>query len=159
MKKLMVLLFGLATAASVAASDFELPPGKWWESERLATHIGLSDRQASEIREVVFAHARRMIDLKAKVELAGLDLAETVNHPQLDGDAVRAAYASFQAARQALENERFDMLLAVRQVLTFEQWQQLQELKRRTGDGRGQRRPVGRGRAGEPGQQPPGQRF
>jgi Spy/CpxP family protein refolding chaperone len=159
MRKLTLLLLTLTMAVPAAATEFDLPPGKWWENERLAEHIDLSDQQVAEIREVVYAHARQMIDLKAKVELAGLDLAETVNATEFDVAEVRAAYAAFQTSRHTLENERFEMLLAVRQILTDAQWQQLQDIKRRFGEGRGQRRPGAPGQGGDPGQRPPGQRF
>jgi Spy/CpxP family protein refolding chaperone len=162
MKKLALIVVLLAVAGPLAAGEFDLPPGKWWENERVAERVGLSDEQKSQIGELVFAHARKMIDLKADVDLAGLDLAEVVGQREFNPDAVRTAYAAFQASRHKLENERFEMLLAVRQVITYEQWQTLQELKRRMGDGRGQRRPgmPGQGRQEpEGGQRPPGQQY
>ena len=44
-----------------------------------------------------------------------------------DPAPVRAAYAVFQTARQKLENERFEMLIEVRQILTYGQWQKIQD--------------------------------
>jgi hypothetical protein len=79
-------------------------------------------------------------------------LAEVVNSSQFDPEAVRATYAAFQTARQKLENERFEMLLEVRQVLTTEQWQKLRELKRRAQQMRQQRHPGERPQ----GDRPPG---
>ena len=122
MKKVLMLLMVLALAGPLAATEFDLPPGKWWENPRLAERIDLSQEQQNQISEVVYAHARRMIDLKAAVDLAGLDLRQSVDTGGFDPDAVRAAFQSFQDARRKLENERFEMLLAVRQVLTDEQW-------------------------------------
>jgi Spy/CpxP family protein refolding chaperone len=160
MKKLLLMLVVFAVSGSVAGSELDLPPGKWWENQRLAAAIGLSEEQVTDIRAAVYEHARRMIDLKAKVELAGLDLAETVNREQFDAAEVRAAYATFQNTRKALENERFEMLLAVRQILSSEQWSELQQIRLRLGEGRGQRRPGGGpDRSGEPGQRPPGTRY
>ncbi len=111
--------------------------------------FGLAAEQQQQIRDLVYDGARRMIDLKAAVDRSGLDLAEVVNSSDFDPEAVRAAYAVFQTARQKLENERFEMLLEVRQVLTNEQWQKLQELKRRMQQNRGQQR--------RPGQRPQGE--
>jgi hypothetical protein len=71
-----------------------------------------------------------MIDLKADVDKAGLDLASSVDQQDFDPAPVRAAYAVFQTARHKLENERFEMLLEVRQVLTYEQWRKIEEIKR-----------------------------
>jgi len=153
MKKWLITCALLAAVLPLAAQELELPPGKWWEDQRLAERIGLSSEQQQKIRDLVYGGARRMIDLKAAVDLAGLDLAEVVNSSDFDPEAVRAAYAVFQNARHRLENERFEMLLDVRQVLTTEQWRKLQELKRRVQQMRGQQ---GRPGQRQPGERPPG---
>lgn len=148
MKKfLFACIFSIAVLP-LAAQELDLPHGKWWEDPRVSQRIGLGEEQQQEIRDLVYAGARRMIDLKAAVDRAGLDLAEAVNSSEFDPEAVRAAYAAFQAARQKLENARFEMLLDVRQVLTSEQWQKLQELKRYRQQMRGQQRPPGQRQPG-----------
>ncbi len=150
MKQWLLTCALLAAVLPLAAQEFELPPGKWWEDQRLAERVGLDAEQQQQIRDLVYEGARRMIDLKAAVDRAGLDLAEVVNSNDFDPEAVRKAYAVFQTARHELENERFEMLLDVRQVLTTAQWQKLQELKRRVQQNRGQQR--------RPGQRPQGER-
>ena len=153
MKNVLMIIVFLAVVAPVAANDFNLPPGKWWEDERLVSRIGLTEEQQGQIREVVFVHARRMIDLKADVDKAGLDLASSVDQKVFDPAPVRAAYAVFQTARQKLE-----MLLEVRQILTYEQWQKIEEIKRRMQQMRSQRSPGTRGQSGQrpQGDRPPG---
>jgi Spy/CpxP family protein refolding chaperone len=157
MRKVLMITVVLATLATPgAASEFDLPPGRWWEDQRLVARIGLSEEQQGQIRKVVFAHARRMIGLKADVDRAGLDLATTVDQRDFDPAPVRAAYAVYQTARQKLENERFEMLLEIRQILTYEQWRKIEDMKRRMQQMRSeQRRP---GARGEGGQRPPGER-
>lgn len=150
MKKFFVACVICVAVLPLAAQELDLPPGKWWEDPRVSQRIGLGEEQQQQISDLVYAGARRMIDLKAAVDRAGLDLAEVVNRSEFDPEAVRAAYVAFQTARQKLENARFDMLLDVRQVLTYEQWQKLQELKRRAQQMRGQQR--------RPGQRPQGER-
>jgi Spy/CpxP family protein refolding chaperone len=157
MKRALIIIVVLAVAGPLAANDFDLPPGKWWENPRLVSHIGLADEQQDQIRGIVFQHARRMIDLKAEVDKAGLDLADSVDQQDFDPAPVRAAYAVFQTARHKLENERFEMLLEVRLVLTYEQWQKIEEIKQRMKQNRpqDQRRPGARGQ-GPQGERPPG---
>jgi len=99
MKRVLMIIAVLAVAGPLAANDFDLPPGKWWENPRLVNQIGLTDEQQDQIREVVYQHARLMIDLKADVDKAGLDLAESVDQQEFDPAPVRAAYAAFQTAR------------------------------------------------------------
>jgi Spy/CpxP family protein refolding chaperone len=154
MKKALIIAFVLTLVGPVvAANEFDLPPGRWWENPRFVGHIGLSDEQQTQIREIVFAYARRMIDLKADVDKAGLDLASTVDQQDFDPAPVRAAYAVFQTARHKLENERFEMLLEVRQILTYEQWRKIEEIKQRVKQNRAEQR-----RPGPGGQRPPGER-
>ena len=148
MKKFFVACVLCLAVLPLAAQELDLPPGKWWEDPRVSQRIGLDEGQQQEIRDLVYAGARRMIDLKAVVDRAGLDLAEVVNSSEFDPEAVRAAYAAFQSARQKLENARFEMLLDVRQVLSYEQWQKLQELKRFRQQMRSQQRPPGQRRPG-----------
>ena len=163
MKKVLMMVVVLAIAGPLAAAEFDLPPGKWWENPRVAEKIGLTEEQQGEIREVVYAHARRMIDLKADVDRSGLDLKEAVDRDDFDPDAVRSAHGEFQSARHKLENERFEMLLAVRQLISTEQWKSLQEIRRRFQEQRGgQRRPGQRGEGGQMSPQrerPPDQQY
>lgn len=156
MKKTLIITVVLAMGALVsAANEFDLPPGKWWENPRLVDHISLSDEQQVQIRQIVYAYAKRMIDLKADVDKAGVDLATSVDQQDFDPAPVRAAYAVFQTARHKLEIERFEMLLEVRQVLTYEQWRKIEEMKQRIKQNRDpQRRPGSR----QGGQRPPGDR-
>ena len=153
MKQTLIIIMVIVVAGPLAANDFDLPPGKWWENPRLVNHIGLADDQQDQIRGIVYQHARNMIDLKADVDTAGLDLADSVDQEEFDPAPVRAAYAVFQTARQKLENERFEMLLEVRLVLTYEQWRKIEEIKQRMKQKRSELR-----RPGPGGQRPPGER-
>ncbi len=109
MKKLIVLLVILGVTGPVLANEFDLPPGKWWEDQRVVDRVGITGEQQSEIREVVYERARKMIDLKADVEKAGLDLAAAVDRAEFDASAVRSAYAGVsgrppQTRERALRN-------------------------------------------------------
>lgn len=130
MKRTVILIAIVLMSGWLAASDIDLPAGRWWENERLIERIGLTSDQRQQISDLVYDHAHRMIDLNANVKRAELDLAKLVGQPQFAPDSVRAAFADFQRARQALERERFEMLLSVRGVLSSEQWLQIQDIRR-----------------------------
>lgn len=148
MKNFVLVFVLLALAGPGVANELDLPPGKWWEDQRVVDAVGITSEQQAEISTVVYRRARRMIDLKADVEKAGLDLAASVDAADFDAAAVREAHQAFQNARRSLENERFEMVLEVRQVLSNEQWQKIRELRRRNQQNRGQQR--------RPGQRPQG---
>jgi Spy/CpxP family protein refolding chaperone len=128
MRIFVIVMLVLAAALPAAAAEFNLPPGKWWENERLASRIGLTDEQTQEITSRVYDYALEMVDLSAAVKRAELEMANLVRQAEFDSDDVRVAFAEFQKARQALERQRFEMLLSVRGVLTTEQWVQIQEI-------------------------------
>ncbi len=152
MKRLIAtILIVAAGGTALWANELDLPPGKWWEDQRLVERVGLSDEQQNQIGEIFYASAQRMIDLNATVKKAGLQLAEIVDKENFDAAAVRKAFAAFQQARLNLEQERFEMLLAVREVLTYEQWRKIQEIRRYV-----QRNRLQRETQRSPGQQPPG---
>jgi Spy/CpxP family protein refolding chaperone len=129
-RMMMTMLVLMAGAAAVGAAGFDLPHGKWWENERVVERVGITDEQQRAIGDLVYQHAHRMIDLNAALKKAELELADTVDRDDFDPGVVRQAFASFQAAKQRLESERFEMLLAVRENLTKEQWDQLIEIRR-----------------------------
>jgi Spy/CpxP family protein refolding chaperone len=158
MKKVLIVVLAMAVCSPLWANEWQLPPGKWWENQRLVEHLQLTGEQQEQIRGLVYEHAMRMIDLKAAVDRSGLVLREIVVQATFAPDEVRKAFTAFQNARRELESERFELLLAVRQVLTSEQWLQLQrvhqEMQRRRQEGDGlQRRPMGR--TPREGQRPP----
>jgi Spy/CpxP family protein refolding chaperone len=157
MRKLIAAVLMVAAGGTTLwATEFDLPPGRWWDDQRLVERVGLSEVQQEQIGEIFYDSAQRMIDLSATVKKAGLQLAEVVDQKDFDPAAVRQAFAGFQVARQQLERERFEMLLSVRQVLTYEQWRKIQEIRRHIQRNRQQQdmqRPPGQRPSG---QQPPG---
>jgi Spy/CpxP family protein refolding chaperone len=130
MRRAILTVVALAFCTAIGANEFNLPPGKWWENERLSQRIGLSSEQREQIDELVYDHAHRMIDLNADIKRTELELANLVGQPEFDSDRVRTAFSAFQQARHALEMERFEMLLAVREVLSTEQWGLIQEMQK-----------------------------
>ncbi len=140
---LTILTLALTAGLGLATPFDDLPPGKWWENERLTARLALTAEQKSHIDTLVYDHALRMVDHNAAVRRAEIELAAAVERAPFDPGPVRAAFATFQRARTQLENERFEMLLAVRQVLTAAQWGELQrqrrEVEQRRGDGPGAR--------------------
>ena len=142
MKRMMMTLMVLISSAMVAgAAGLDLPHGKWWENERVVQRIGLTEAQQKAISDLVYEHALRMIDLNAGVKKAEFELADLANRDEFDANAIRKAFGAFQTARRTLENERFEMLLAVRAQLTAEQWRSLLEIRRFLDRSRENRRP------------------
>ncbi len=153
MKQMMVIVMLVAAATTAGGADFNLPHGKWWENERVVQRVGLTEEQQAAISDLVYQHALKMIDLNAGLKKAEFELGDLVDRDDFDPTAVRKSFGAFQAAKDKLENERFEMLLAVRGELTADQWRSLLEIRRYLEQMRENRRPG----AGAPGgTRPPG---
>ena len=134
MRRVLIVCLVLSSASLLvmpaAAQGLGVPGGRWWERPRLATALGLSEEQKSALEAAAMASARTMIDLKANVEKAELDLKAAAEEEPLVLARVRQAFQALQQARTRLDTERFEMLLKLREILSAEQWRKLQELKR-----------------------------
>lgn len=120
----------LLAAAGAIAQPLGVPPGRWWERPRVAEELALTAEQKARLETLTVENARGMIDLKAAVEKAELDLRAAAEAEPFDAAKVRAAFREVQQARTRLESERFESLLRVREVLNAEQWRRLRELTR-----------------------------
>jgi hypothetical protein len=126
----VILCSAILEVSPAAAQGLGIPGGRWWERPRVATALGLSEEQKSALEAASLASARAMIDLKANVEKAELDLKAAADQEPLVVAKVRQAFQALQQARTRLDTERFEMLLKVREVLSAEQWRKLKDLKR-----------------------------
>ncbi len=146
-----VLSAGLILAANGArAQGMGVPMGRWWERPKVAEQLGLTQEQTQKLEAITLDGARAMVDLKAAVQKAGIDLRAASDIDPFQPDKVRAAFQVMQQARAKLETQRFEMLLKVRGVLTAPQWHQLRELIRERGPMRGREEGEERGPHHEP---------
>lgn len=135
MKRVTVMLLGALGTASLWAQGMggpplDVPPGRWWDRPRVAEELGLSPEQKARLEQIVAERTKVLIDRRAAVEKAELDLRLLAEKEPLDPFKLREAFAALQQARQKLEHERFEMLLAVRQTLSPEQWKKLRVVVR-----------------------------
>jgi len=127
------------------------PFGAWWKNPDVAQKINLTDDQAQKI-DKVFQDARlQLIDLHANLEKQEATLQPLVDADQPDEGKVMAQVDRIAQARAALERANATMMLAIRRVLSSDQWKKLQERspgRRHFGehpDGPPQQRPNGEG--------------
>lgn len=147
-----VLITGSLWAQGLGGPPFDVPPGRWWERPAVAQELGLTPEQKAKLEQLTAERLKVMIDARAAVEKAEVELRLLAEKEPLDARKVREAFAALQQARQKLELERFEMLLAVRQTLSAEQWQRLRALARERLEERRERR---EGRRPEPGPRHP----
>lgn len=98
----------------------------WWES-RIARDIHLSEAQREKVREVQRKYRDRMIDLRAAVEKAEARLRDLYEMETVDPAQAEQVIDELVKYRGEMTRALAEMSLELRQVLTLEQWRELQE--------------------------------
>ncbi|MGH9492633.1 MAG: Spy/CpxP family protein refolding chaperone [Terriglobales bacterium] len=131
-----VLAFGQAPTPPPpqpgAAPRGPMPPpelGKWWKNSEVVEQLKLTDAQIKQIEDTFLEHRLKLIDLHAEVERQEARLQPLIEADQPDEAKVSAQIDLVIAARGKLEKANTMMMLAIRKVLTVEQWKKLQAIQ------------------------------
>ena len=118
------IVLAVLLAASLCA---QMPKGfyAWWSSP-IAKDLNLSPAQRQKIHTTVVQFRPHLIDVRADVAKAEIDLEAQFNHDPVDQAKANAAINHLIAARSDLTRTLSQMSLALRLVLTEEQWTELQ---------------------------------
>ncbi len=103
--------------------------GKWWKNSKIAADLKLTEAQISQIEQTFLDHRLKLIDLRADLERQEVKLQPLVEADQPDEAKVGAQIDLVLAARGRLEKANTMMMLAIRRVLSVEQWKKLQSIK------------------------------
>lgn len=103
--------------------------GTWWKSSEIVKELGISEQQVKQIEQKFLEHRLKLIDLRADVERQELKFQPLMEEDQPDEAKVGAQLDLLLAARGRLEKANAMMMLAIRKVLTVEQWKKLEAIK------------------------------
>ncbi|MGD0130228.1 MAG: periplasmic heavy metal sensor [Terriglobia bacterium] len=103
-------------------------PGKWWKDSDLMKKLGVSDDQVAKIEKIFQDHRLQLIDLHADLEKQEAILEPLVEADQPVESQVAAQIDKVAQARANLEKSDALMLLAIRRVLTVDQWKKLRDV-------------------------------
>ena len=101
----------------------------WWKNSEMVRELNLSQAQVSQIEQIFYQHRLKLIDLHADVEKQEAMLQPLIEADQPDEAKVSAQIDQVLAARGRLEKANAMMMLAIRRVLTVEQWKKLQAIQ------------------------------
>jgi len=110
-----------------ARPPMERAMGRWWNNPELAERLSVTAEQKQKIDDIVFKHKLNLIDLHAALQKAETIMEPLMAADQPDEAKILAQIDRIAQARAELEKANARMLLAIRQVLTPEQWKKLQE--------------------------------
>lgn len=100
--------------------------GKWWKNSELVKKLGLNESQVQQIEKTFQDHRMQLIDLRAALQKQEVTMQPLVDAERPDEAKVTAQIDKVAQARADLEKSNAKMLLAIRRILTVEQWKQLQ---------------------------------
>jgi Spy/CpxP family protein refolding chaperone len=152
MRRWLLVLF-LGCCAGLAQPPRAYFP--WWESP-LASEINLTEEQREKVRAIVQENRMAMIDQRAAVEKAELEVDHLFGDEVVDSTKAQDAIERLVAARSALTRSFTELSLKLRMVLTSAQWKELQEKRERWRPRGGGERPRRGPPPREPGGPPPG---
>jgi len=130
---LVLSLAGLAEAQKHGNRSGGERPDREEMVTRMAAHLGLTDEQQEQLKQIHLAHLEETEALREQVKAAETRLDEIVDADTFDEGAIRAAAAEFAEAQTELYVSRAEMQQEIREILSPEQYEQLQEMHSRHG--------------------------
>lgn len=132
------ILLGLLLSGSVFG---QMPKSlyAWWSKPVIARQLNLTSVQRQQIRATVLQFRPHLIDIRAEVNKAEIDLEAQFDHDPVDQTKANQAIERLIAARADLTRTLSQMSLKLRTALTDQQWRDLQRLR----PGQGEELPAG----------------
>ena len=113
--------------------------GRWWNNPKLIEKLKLTDEQRKAMDDILQQHREKLIDLRAAVDKAELEMEPMVRADQPNESAVLAQIDKVAQARAELEKANARFLFALRAKLTPDQWKQVQDFRNNLGGHEGMR--------------------
>jgi Spy/CpxP family protein refolding chaperone len=140
------LLIPVVTLASALFAQPPRPPMgtptqyAWWEYKVVRSSLNLTEAQTKQLNSIQASYVNRLMDMRAAANKAEGNLEEVFNQAPSDDSKAEAAINQYSHALEDLTRTLSTMSLQMRNVLTAEQWQTLQNRQGGRGQGRGPRR-------------------
>ena len=109
------------------------PGGKWWDNPEMVKRLEITADQQKKMDDVWQQSRLKLIDLSATLEKEEVMMGGLMKGPQLEDAKILPAVDRIAQARAELEKANARLMLAIRHVLTPEQWEKLNEQGPRPG--------------------------
>jgi Spy/CpxP family protein refolding chaperone len=120
----LALLLSMSLCAQMPKSLYA-----WWSKPVIAKQLNLTNVQRQQIRSTVIQYRPHLIDIRAEVSKAEIDLQAQFDHDPVDQARANQAIERLIAARTDLTRTLSQMSLKLRTVLSEQQWHDLQRLR------------------------------
>lgn len=126
----VAFLMAFALALPMMGQGLRRGSFDWWDSP-VVKDLNLSTEQLQKVQSTVHDSRSKLIDLRATVQKAELDVEDAFNAENFDAKRATAAVDRLASARAEANRSLALLSVNLRAVLTTEQWKELQ--KRRPG--------------------------
>lgn len=99
--------------------------GAFWKDPQLVTELQLTESQIKELDALQLKHRREMIDLRAAMEKAHLDMQEAMQAQPLNVNAAKEAAEKITQTECQIMNLNIDHQAAIQRLLNKEQSEKL----------------------------------
>jgi Spy/CpxP family protein refolding chaperone len=100
--------------------------GRWWNNPKVIDRLKLTDTQRKAMDDTLQQHRETLIDLRATLEKAEVELEPMMKEDQPNESQILAQIDKVAQARAELEKANARFLLAIRSKLTPEQWKTME---------------------------------
>ena len=118
----------VVAALPVAAQQIPSNSWAWWASP-VVRDLNLSQDQIQKVHATGREYRPRLIDLRAAVQKADLDVEDAFNDENFDARRATEAVDRLVEARTELGKTLAQLSLRLRAALTADQWRELQKRK------------------------------
>jgi len=119
----------------IAMGPHHGPFGAWWKNSEVVKELQLTDDQVKQIGQTFLDYRLKLIDLRADLERQETKLQPLLEADQPNEQQVSSQVDAVVAARGKLEKTNTMMMLAIRRVLSVDQWKKLKAIQHRHGEG------------------------
>ena len=103
--------------------------GRWWNNPKIVEKLKLNEDQRKAMDDIFQKHREKLVDLRANLEKAEIEMEPLVKADQPTESAVMSQIDKVAQARAELEKANARFLFALRAKLTPEQWKQVQDFR------------------------------
>ena len=129
MKKTIILTVSLALLflfISSAFAEFQC----LWKDKRLAKDIGLSEEQVDKLNDFAITTEKKMIKIRADIELKQIDLHEILDQDKPDEKKAISLVKEIMNLKTETRILKIKQMISIKETLTIEQMDKFEEFKR-----------------------------
>ncbi len=125
MKRLFAKVIGIIALLLLGANSAQaMPRLLFWKKA-----LNLTEQQENTIRNIFYQSSKELIMLRARLQIANLELKKLLEQHRPDPKAVMKALENVSAAQLAVRKNRVLMMLKIQSVLTPQQFKKFREIR------------------------------